>query len=632
MVTGTYSFFAVLFNTDGPSQPTPIVVISLTQIPLLVITSSPPLVARVGQEYVYKPVIENVDNVELLWFSSFPYGSDFFRYDFLTGEVRWTQNNPGSYNISLVASAKLDLNFRARQDWTVVVTPANQNYCAVISGTVRDQNQQPVSRGGIDAIQLDDGSGSGGAIASGEITKGKYIFLLKQEGTYVLRARGVDFLTTWYDHDTSLVDAKRLQVKCADSLFADFEVVLRQKVPIRGHVMNVDGKPVKSSVRIRNTEGVFLDSALTKQDGSYQSMVPEGFDCVAYAFPYDPGYRTQFFNLVEDVTQVTTIYSGGDPFEVDFVLRPYPNYNNGIFGTMRNDSGGMAPGFVVAYPLPSNGNPPDVNAAATVLSGAGFFITNLEPGNHVLFAVPDKNYLPGFYKSNTIAVDLWQNATVVTVPASGYVYGKNIIVGRRKGIQGVAKLQGSVSSKTGKIRPGGSQTNSITVLAGALIKILDQNNQVSDYGFSNSNGLFELRESGIGKYSVVVNRIGYDTYQSPVEFDYSSKSIVQTSIQLQPSTPVSVGDRESTIAEKIDVEVYPNPASSLFSLKIRGEEKILRVRLYDRLGREMFDKEIERSGAYEQVSINASNYTNGLYFVKVSGAKNEKTVLLLIFH
>ena len=71
------------------------------------------------------------------------------------------------------------------------------------------------------------------------------------------------------------------------------------------------------------------------------------------------------------------------------------------------------------------------------------------------------------------------------------------------------------------------------------------------------------------------------------------------------------------------VVLYPNPTSSIIT--INSNETIESIDLYDSLGRVLVSKIVESN----EVSLELSNYNNGVYFVKIIKDNSEKIEKIL---
>lgn len=85
-------------------------------------------------------------------------------------------------------------------------------------------------------------------------------------------------------------------------------------------------------------------------------------------------------------------------------------------------------------------------------------------------------------------------------------------------------------------------------------------------------------------------------------------------------------------SRKIDepIEIYPNPAQNLVSIRIQnGLQEEIRVVLTDLAGRVQIDRSVKITRQYDPIDIDLSKLPAGIYFVKVNRASQAKTIRLV---
>lgn len=89
----------------------------------------------------------------------------------------------------------------------------------------------------------------------------------------------------------------------------------------------------------------------------------------------------------------------------------------------------------------------------------------------------------------------------------------------------------------------------------------------------------------------------------------SSPTITETSLCF------TVGENEVAVDENL-IAVYPNPARE--ELKIKNAElKIENVEVYSSVGEKLFSQKLKANSQQQQISINVSSLTSGVYFVRI---------------
>jgi hypothetical protein len=97
------------------------------------------------------------------------------------------------------------------------------------------------------------------------------------------------------------------------------------------------------------------------------------------------------------------------------------------------------------------------------------------------------------------------------------------------------------------------------------------------------------------------------------------------SVTVVPQIPTSALDYPG-----LDLNLFPNPACS--ELRIKNEElRIENIEVYSSLGELIFNQQ-PTAGSQQQITIDASQWNNGIYFVKVKTPDGDKTQKLVVQH
>lgn len=85
--------------------------------------------------------------------------------------------------------------------------------------------------------------------------------------------------------------------------------------------------------------------------------------------------------------------------------------------------------------------------------------------------------------------------------------------------------------------------------------------------------------------------------------------------------PVYLATKETLKTESknraLDVQIYPNPVSEYFSIKVKENNKVETVKIFDVSGKLMKDV------AYNNGTINIAEFTSGIYFIKIKTTKGD---------
>jgi len=104
--------------------------------------------------------------------------------------------------------------------------------------------------------------------------------------------------------------------------------------------------------------------------------------------------------------------------------------------------------------------------------------------------------------------------------------------------------------------------------------------------------------------------------------DYSALNSFIPTFILNVETFVGV-EELTTLA---DVVAYPNPATTEVTFEFTSTNEATQIQIFDLLGNRVFDN----SFSNESVTINTSNYTNGVYIYKLSTTNNSSVGRLIV--
>ena len=80
------------------------------------------------------------------------------------------------------------------------------------------------------------------------------------------------------------------------------------------------------------------------------------------------------------------------------------------------------------------------------------------------------------------------------------------------------------------------------------------------------------------------------------------------------------------IAALADVSVYPNPATTDITFEFASSNEDIQVQIFDLLGNMVYNSSYNR----EAVTVNTSNFTNGVYIYKLATVNESSTGRLIV--
>ena len=169
---------------------------------------------------------------------------------------------------------------------------------------------------------------------------------------------------------------------------------------------------------------------------------------------------------------------------------------------------------------------------------------------------------------------------------------------------------------------------------GERIRVLSQDN---GYGFDSGTSFSTpLVTGGIGLlYSLPQATFCDDAALSPTDAILNLKRYILESVTPAPTLQgktvsggilniSSAADLVTNVSDEDtqNIQLYPNPSENFFT--VLGQE-IRRVEVFNVLGQVLYHRDMERSTS-DPISINASGWPGGTYFIKVNNRNSEQTL------
>jgi hypothetical protein len=235
---------------------------------------------------------------------------------------------------------------------------------------------------------------------------------------------------------------------------------------------------------------------------------------------------------------------------------------------------------------------------------------NLEPGAYIIYVIPySKEYVPGYYVQNDLAVSDWLSATQVSVDSVSVSTGHIVRLSRRSGLTGGGILRGTIAAKVSGFA-GGS-----VPLAEATARIRDIDGRVSSWVITEASGSYELRNLPQGAVTLLVDMPGYQPYSVGLQIP-SGANPVDHAVEMTPFGVTSV-EAAAPIPEA-GFALHPNPARNSISVVFAsplGNSSIVSV--YNALGELV--RKCETPENATALSIDLGGLPSGVYMVLPAG-------------
>jgi hypothetical protein len=638
---GTYTFYVIAVNADGSSQRSIIKVVTIAKKeepkPGVVIKSERSSGGKAGVEWAFQVKAEGIGGVTITGYAV-EHAPDGLSIDKTTGKMTWTNPTAGRH-VFVVIVTGVNANgetVTAKQEFVLEIGDGeNHNACAAVFGTVKDENGESVKEGVVVAWMMKAGSNGKDRltpVSKASIRDGVYVMELPA-GTYKFRVEGHGFYAEWYENVGEPVDAKSIEVACNTRTEVNFVVALIPEPTFYmayGMVIDAEtGKGLENALvtfTARKGDGVRGEYktavAETDADGNYEVKVC-GYVYIATAIARPANneknlYMQEWWEETHDVTTATPIEITGDVNNINFTMDLRENYDNGFHGQMvDNETGNGVPGKVVAYLL-SNDKEPNKSHVETVATDneGNYEFTNLVPGVYLVYGIPgERPWVPGWYVDGEHAAESWKHATKIEVGETMVDGDHDIRLVQAKKEIGRGRVSGWCYDKRGGIivKDGGSVQGSIPVV-GAIVIAKDAQGNIVDFAMADAEGKYSLEQMGLGTFSVMADRIFFESANSSVVIDDQNLDVLTSFGMHAVVSSVEV----PTNLVGTSLNLYPNPARSSATLTMPTTAGAVSVRIVDMMGTVISTNNLMATEGTSSFVIETASLPMGMVMVHVT--------------
>jgi hypothetical protein len=632
---GMYTYYVTAYNKDGESQRSMEASVELPSAWIQFADESIWEKINAGETYThtFSATASNGENVRYTLIPAIDIDGNEVpaSLDPETGEFSVTLEEDGQYTFTIIASLESDSTVFAATMLGLQVGDGGckpvPELCAVIKGTVTDQNGNPIDRAMVSAIP-DGDEGSFMSFAS-PVINGVYEIPVA-EGSYRLvveRYSGAgpglhDYI--FYPNTQNYGEATVFDITCDQTEEANFVLESREvkTITVSGRVTRAsDGSGVIAMVTFYAND-VWMcstETAMTDENGNYEIQLPASygntsFSYIAQANPLEFGLFYQFFDGVDNPMEATAISESRS--DVNFVLSGLPVFDNSISGSVRDEQGNPVEATVVAVPVMDENHGPSFPFIGVVETINGeYTLQNLQPADYILVVMPyDEKVAPGYFTGvgQVVSFD-WEQAVMLTIEEKTNLPGTDMVV-RSIDAEGINVVDGVVS-KSGTVTGGGNEP-----LAGVMVYAMNQNGAIVGSTVSDAQGRYSVSGLGVGEFRLYADRVGFMPSESVISFDKSGT---------KQSRDVTLAARQATdvkdpILDNASFTTYPNPVTSLLTVRFNALPGTVRLTLNDVTGTQMMSRDIQTTQGENSVQLDLTSFASGVYMVSL---KSENSVM-----
>ncbi len=551
-----------------------------TSLPTLKLTAFPGTTAKRHQLYDEQLQAMFVgDSTGLHLRYALDYGPSGMTVNDTTGHIQWTPLRNGYYEYRVRAYVLEHPEVNAPFANQVNVNNVGY-YCSFIVLTLKNQFDGYVG-GECTAWKIDEGSDTNQIAFSTHSADG-YFVIPVPSGKYKLQLRDHSFDERWYGGNGDANTAEVLTLPCNDTVNLLTTVAVRKAdtLSVHGTVRDRGGKSVsQASVQffaygeatslapLWSSEVVQTDTA-----GAYSAMLDSRFHYVALVTKEQDGYRPLYSGATGNFCE-SERFNPDASTPLDFVMQAAaPAHHMTIHSNTSSSTFGSIASTTVFFDLDS-AKDADPVVSAPARGDESHDIINMAATHYAMLCIPTEHrHVPMFAATPAATLD-WRQ--------SSYGYSDESIDGRcdivlsKELLQtdGMAHLYGKVLGPTQQ----GSEP-----IAGALIYVLDDADNVVGYGFSMRDGHYDIRNLPSGHFRLSIMKVSVKPYEATVQFNMMDMASVQQDYVLE--IPVSVNDAQLPF-NSCALRAWPSPCSDILHVELPAQSTDAQLVLRDMMGR-----------------------------------------------
>ncbi|MBZ0201288.1 MAG: T9SS type A sorting domain-containing protein, partial [Ignavibacteriaceae bacterium] len=432
-------------------------------------------------------------------------------------------------------------------------------------------------------------------------------------GNYYIFIGKLGYFYEYYDNAHNIQTATLVTINPGDSV--EYNFALAKFIPptqytLSGNISDENGSPVRATVSIfkmrHNSHFSFRRPVRTDSLGNYSFNVLENDTVVVFARPFDHSLLPEYYSNKSTFNEADRIGISGNVADINFVLEHKPVFTNGITGVVKNADDEAVMSNVVAFRKFSSSNHWASYAAQTDSLGVYSF-NNLLPGEYILLAHPQGNYIPTYFTYAGIQTLHWRDADSVVVDSLSIVSGIDFTVLPRPD-SGTGFIKGKLLASDGMPVNGG------------FIFAVDENESISNFAVSDVNGNYTISDLIPGSYIISSDKVEYLQAQpKEINLDFANSFVNNVNFTLTPQSVTSTEETPVTVNNYSLLQNYPNPFNPVTNISFTLPEKTnVTLTVFNILGREITTLvNGELNAGQHSVSFDASKLSSGIYFYRM---------------
>ncbi len=534
---------------------------------------APNAIVEAGSEYSFMPQLPFKKDIDVTFeLETAPNG---MTVDANTGLVEWTpsESDRGQTFAVVMTVSYVEGISSFTTEWLLTV----RGCMSVLAIRVHDEFEEPVKSGVITVWRIAPGSHNQAEIVSTENVTSEYYTTHVEAGTYFVEfSDGQVYEDVWYENAGSFLKATPITVHCnSDSTTIAFQTHSKE---VEDYVTYFGQVIQKENAQQGTVEVEFIgfDPKLPPserlQNARYFStlvhLTPLGTTTYSIDVPAHLLYyalvrstpnggldiTTEYYLEATSINEAKVIESNNT--SIDFTPEIQVNGSAGFMGFVEGIGGGPLDCKVVATRLSREKGGVQFERFETLtLSDSGVFVFEQIPaGDYVIQAIPNNSaYVPGYYSEamNNLAVQHWQDATVVTVGAA-FIRTPHLIRLEEQTIRSGHEdrtVFGGVGAKVGSVKSDGDVILVSDPVVGAIV--VARGAGLIAFAETDSEGLYTINNLESGDFELSVEAPGYEAYVTHINIDPQG---IGTEKNVELSESVLDVEHESALHSSVELK------------------------------------------------------------------------------
>ncbi len=252
-----------------------------------------------------------------------------------------------------------------------------------------------------------------------------------------------------------------------------------------------------------------------------------------------------------------------------------------------------------------------VDVYASFISEYGYYdFYQLEEGYYILKAELSPNsplynqYVPTYYGD----VPNWVNASVIHLQTNTWNADVNMIP-----VSNAVPGQGLIS---GKIIKEENFKDGYGPVADVEVLLMNENNTVLEYAFSDANGIYQFEDIGFGTYKIIVEVMGKFSVPVTITLDETNPAVDDlTFIISGDNITLSIDENIPDFISGMGY-VYPNPVFDKANIEYTlNKSAVVHYTVTDILGRVIAEQTEKSTQGNNNITIDTRSFESGIYYI-----------------